>query len=137
MENSVQDISSAKNTVRQLLPLIDEAENSFKSARNWGFIDIFGGGLITDLIKHSRLNNASNTMNKISYLLQELQNELKSITIPVDYRMQMGGFSTFGDFVFDGAIFDIYMQSKIMQSLEQVRILKGKLEQLHSVLNRM
>ncbi len=137
MENSVQDISSAKNTVRQLLPLIDEAENSFKSARNWGFIDIFGGGLITDLIKHSRLNNASNTMNKISYLLQELQNELKTITIPVDYRMQMGGFSTFGDFVFDGAIFDIYMQSKIMQSLEQVRILKGKLEQLHSVLNRM
>ena len=137
MENSVQDISSAKNTVRQLLPLIDEAENSFKSARNWGFIDIFGGGLITDLIKHSRLNNASNTMNKISYLLQELQNELKSITIPVDYRMQMGGFSTFGDFVFDGAIFDIYMQSKIMQSLEQVRILKGKLEQLYSVLNRM
>lgn len=129
MENSVQDITSAKNTVRQLLPLIDEAENSFKSARNWGFIDIFGGGLITDLIKHNRLNNASNTMNKISYLLQQLQNELKSITIPVDYRMQMGGFSTFGDFVFDGAIFDIYMQSKIMQSLEQVRILKGKLEQ--------
>ncbi|NLC93788.1 MAG: hypothetical protein GX677_10100 [Treponema sp.] len=137
MENAVQDITKAKNTISQLLPLINDAENSFKSARTWGFIDIFGGGLITDLIKHSRLNNASITMNKISYLLQELQSELKTITIPVDYRMQMGGFSTFGDFVFDGAIFDIYMQSKIMQSLEQVRILKGKLEQLNSVLNKI
>lgn len=137
MKNAVQDITKAKNTISQLLPLINDAENSFKSARTWGFIDIFGGGLITDLIKHSRLNNASITMNKISYLLQELQSELKTITIPVDYRMQMGGFSTFGDFVFDGAIFDIYMQSKIMQSLEQVRILKGKLEQLNSVLNKI
>lgn len=137
MENAVQDITKAKNTISQLLPLINDAENSFKSARTWGFIDIFGGGLITDLIKHSRLNNASITMNKISYLLQELQSELKTITIPVDYRMQIGGFSTFGDFVFDGAIFDIYMQSKIMQSLEQVRILKGKLEQLNSVLNKI
>jgi hypothetical protein len=137
LENAVQDITKAKNTISQLLPLINDAENSFKSARTWGFIDIFGGGLITDLIKHSRLNNASITMNKISYLLQELQSELKTITIPVDYRMQMGGFSTFGDFVFDGAIFDIYMQSKIMQSLEQVRILKGKLEQLNSVLNKI
>ena len=129
-------INNAKNTIHQLLPLIDEAERKFKSARNWGFLDIFGGGLIVDLFKHSKLNSASNTMNEISYLLKTLQTQLDGLTIPTDYRMQFG-FSSFGDFLFDGAIFDIYMQSKIMSSLDQVRQLRSKLEQLLNMLGRM
>ena len=75
-------------------------------------------------------------MNEISYHLQILQNQLDSLTIPTDYRMKFG-FSSFGDFLFDGAIFDIYMQSKIMSSLDQVRKLKNKLVQLHDMLDRM
>lgn len=137
MENSPQQIQAAKNTIRQLLPLIDQAEHKFKSARNWGFIDIFGGGLITDLIKHSHLNSASIIMNDIQHCLQILQQQLNGLVIPTDYRMQLGGVSTFGDFVFDGAIFDIFMQSKIMSSLEQVRDLKNKILRLDSVLNQM
>ena len=39
--------------------------------------------------------------------------------------------------IFDGAVFDIYMQSKIMSSLEQVRDLKNKILQLDAVLNKM
>lgn len=134
MENSPQQIASARQTISQILPLIDQAEAKFTSARNWGFLDIFGGGLITDLIKHSKLNSASYDMNDIARLLEQLQNQLKGLVIPTDYRMRTGGFSTFGDFVFDGAIFDIYMQSKIMSSLEQVRQLKSKLMQLDSML---
>ncbi|MEE1291037.1 MAG: hypothetical protein UHW86_08410 [Spirochaetota bacterium] len=134
--SNLSNVSSAKNTIRQILPLVDEAERKFKSARNWGFLDIFGGGLIVDLFKHGKLNSANNTMNEISYHLQILQNQLDSLTIPTDYRMKFG-FSSFGDFLFDGAIFDIYMQSKIMSSLDQVRKLKNKLVQLHDMLDRM
>lgn len=134
--SNLSNVSGAKNTIRQILPLVDEAERKFKSARNWGFLDIFGGGLIVDLFKHGKLNSANNTMNEISYHLQILQNQLDSLTIPTDYRMKFG-FSSFGDFLFDGAIFDIYMQSKIMSSLDQVRKLKNKLLQLHDMLDRM
>jgi hypothetical protein len=134
--SNLSNVSGAKNTIRQILPLVDEAERKFKSARNWGFLDIFGGGLIVDLFKHGKLNSANNTMNEISYHLQILQNQLDSLTIPTDYRMKFG-FSSFGDFLFDGAIFDIYMQSKIMSSLDQVRKLKNKLVQLHDMLDRM
>lgn len=130
-------VNAAKNTIRQIIPLLDEAEAKFKSARNWGFLDILGGGLITDLIKHSKLNSASYLMNDIAHLLDLLQSQLQGLTIPTDYRMQTGGFSTFADFVFDGAIFDIYMQSKIMSSLDQVQKLKSKLLQLMDMLGRM
>ncbi|MCR4742137.1 MAG: hypothetical protein K5866_04610 [Treponema sp.] len=137
MQNSPEQIAGARQTISQLLPLIDQAEAKFKSARNWGFLDIFGGGLISDLIKHSKLNSASYDMNQVADLLQRLQGQLNGLVIPTDYRMQMGGFSTFGDFVFDGAIFDIYMQSKIMSSLEQIRKLRDKLIQINSTLSRL
>ncbi|MBO5289872.1 MAG: hypothetical protein J6B11_10845 [Spirochaetales bacterium] len=134
--SDLSNVNEVKNTIRQILPLVDEAERKFKSARNWGFLDIFGGGLIVDLFKHGKLNSANNTMNEISYHLQILQNQLDSLTIPTDYRMKFG-FSSFGDFLFDGAIFDIYMQSKIMSSLDQVRKLKNKLVQLQDMLDKM
>ena len=136
MTNNIKEINDVQLIINQLLPLIDEAESKFTSARNWGFLDIFGGGLIVDLFKHGKLNSANNTMNEISYHLQILQNQLDSLTIQTDYRMKFG-FSSFGDFLFDGAIFDIYMQSKIMSSLDQVRKLKNKLIQLHDMLDRM
>ena len=134
--SDLSNVNEVKNTIRQILPLVDEAERKFKSARNWGFLDIFGGGLIVDLFKHGKLNSANNTMNEISYLLQILQKQLDELTIPTDYRMKFG-FSSFGDFLFDGAIFDIYMQSKIMSSLDQVRKLKNKLVQLQDMLDKM
>ena len=137
MDNNLQYINDAKNIVDQLLPLLDDAERSFRKARNWGIVDIFGGGLITDLIKHMHLNNASNIMTEINYLLRDLQRALGNISIPTDYRMQMGGFSTFADFVFDGALADLWMESKILSSLDQVRQLKNKLLILRDRLNRL
>ena len=109
------------------MPTEDEAENKFRKARNWGFFDILGGGFITDLIKHSNLGAASNIMNQINYLLHDLQRELKEVVIPTDFSMNTASFSTFADFVFDGILADVYMQSKIMTSMEQIRELRSRL----------
>ena len=48
--------------------------------------------------------------------------------------MQIGNFATFADFFFDGVFADVYMVSKIMQSLDEVRRLKGKLYDLKAKL---
>ena len=122
-----KEINDALYIVDQILPLLGEAKVHFKSARNWGFFDILGGGFITDLIKHSKLGNAANVMNRINYLLMDLQRELKDIRIPTGYNMNTNTFSTFADFVFDGALADIYVQSKIMSSLSEVEELERRL----------
>ena len=127
MTNNIKEINDVQLIINQLLPLIDEAENKFRKARNWGFFDILGGGFITDLIKHSNLGAASNIMNQINYLLHDLQRELKEVVIPTDFSMNTASFSTFADFVFDGILADVYMQSKIMTSMEQIRELRSRL----------
>ena len=127
-------ISEAINLTNQILGYVEQAERSLSSARNWGFFDVLGGGFITDLIKHSKLNRARGAMDEVNYLMQRLQQVLGSISLPADYRMEIGNFATFADFFFDGVFADVYMVSKIMQSLDEVRRLKGKLYDLKAKL---
>ena len=120
-----KEIDDVLRIVDEILPLLDDAKSSFKSARNWGIVDMLGGGLITDLIKHSKINNAANSMSRINYLLGDLQRELKDVRIPSNYAVNTGTFATFADFVFDGILADVYMQSKIMSSLNEVETLEN------------
>lgn len=122
-----KEIDDVLRIVDEILPLLDDAKSSFKSARNWGIVDMLGGGLITDLIKHSKINNAANSMSRINYLLGDLQRELKDVRIPSNYAVNTGTFATFADFVFDGILADVYMQSKIMSSLNEVETLENRI----------
>ncbi len=133
-EMQQKEVNDALRVIDEILPMLGEAERKFSSARNWGFFDILGGGFITDLIKHSKLDGAARLMNQINYKLGELQRELKDVQFGTDYSMNTMTFATFADFVFDGAIADIYMQSKIMSSLSQVRDLQNRLINLRSYL---
>ena len=67
----IAQVNQALNLTNQLIGELDQAERQLSSARNWGFVDILGGGIITDLIKHSKLNNAKASMDRVQYLLQE------------------------------------------------------------------
>ncbi|MBQ0167018.1 MAG: hypothetical protein KBT02_07930 [Treponema sp.] len=132
-----KEIDDVQVIIRQLLPLIDQAEDQFRSARNWGILDILGGGTLVDIIKHTKLNKASNCMNQINYLLHDLQRELKDVTIPTDFQMNTASFATLADFMFDGILADVYMQSKIVSSMEQVQELRRRLLILQDRLNQL
>ena len=136
MANDLQ-VNQAINFTNQLISCLEDAERHLSSARNWSFLDVLSGGFITDLIKHSKLSNAKVSMDRVNYLMQELQRVLGAISIPGDYRMNVGGFATFADFFFDSGIVDVYMTAKIMNSLSEVRRLKEKCYDLKSRLNGM
>ncbi len=136
MANELQ-VNQAINLTDQLISELDQAERQLASARNWGFLDVLGGGLITDLIKHSKLNNAKSSMDRVNYLMQELRRVLGGISMPGDYSMNVGGLATFADFFFDSGIVDVYMTAKIMSSLNEVRNLKNRCYELRSRLSSL
>ena len=136
MANELQ-INQAINLTDQLISELDQAERQLSSARNWGFLDVLGGGFIVDLIKHSKLNNAKSSMDRVNYLLQELKRVLGGISMPGDYSMNVGGIATFADFFFDSGIVDVYMTAKIMSSLNEVRNLKNRCYELRSRLSNL
>ena len=133
----IAQVNQAINLTDQLIRELDQAERQLSSARNWGFVDILGGGIITDLIKHSKLNNAKSSMDRVNYLLQELRRVLGGISMPGDYSMNVGTFATFADFFFDSGIVDAYMTMQIMSSLNEVRNLKNRCYELRSRLSNI
>ncbi|MBQ3024491.1 MAG: hypothetical protein IJD23_04180 [Spirochaetaceae bacterium] len=137
MTNNLKEINDVQKIIDEILSLIDEAETKFNKARNWGFFDILGGGFITDLFKHSNLDSASDIMNKINYLLKDLQRELDEVVTPTDFSMNTNTFASFADFIFDGVLADAYMQSKIMSSLKELKNLRSTLLSLKSKLSSL
>ena len=123
--NSVQK-DRALSLTHELIGYLNDAERQLSSARNWGILDVLGGGFIVDLIKHSRLRKAQYAMDCVNRTIKDLRQVLGSINVSPDYSMQVGGFASFADFFFDGCIADIYMTSKIMTSLSEVRRLKER-----------
>ncbi len=126
----ITQVNQALILTDQLISELDQAERQLSSARNWGFLDVLGGGFIVDLIKHSKLSNAKVSMDRVNYLLQELKRVLGGISMAGDYSMNVGGFETFADFFFDSGIVDVYMTAKIMSSLNEVRNLKNRCYEL-------
>ncbi len=96
------------------------AQKELKSAGNWGIADMLGGGLISGLVKHSKMNNASSYMDSAKSDLKRFQNELRDVSVHTDFNIDIGDFLTFADFFFDGIIADYMVQSKINDAKSQV-----------------
>ena len=136
-DDFLQKKTDALCVLDRLVPLVFDAEKRLSHARNWSFIDVLGGFFV-DIFKYLNIGRAKNSMDEADRLLRELSSVLGGMEIPVDYRMQLGGFATFADFVFDGFIIsDVYMAGKILSSLEQVRELKKRLVALQVQLQSM
>ena len=127
-DDFLQKKTDALCVLDRLVPLVFDAEKRLSHARNWSFIDVLGGGFFVDIFKYLNIGRAKNSIDEADRLLRELSSILGGMEIPVDYRMQLGGFATFADFVFDGFIIsDVYMAGKILASLDQVKELKRRL----------
>lgn len=120
MKNESTEIREAIAAGEKALNSLYLAQEKLKSARSWGMFDLFGGGLLSDMIKHSKMNDASKYMEEAKRQLQIFQKELKETKLSVDLRMEVSSFLSFADFFFDGLIADYMVQSKISSAREQV-----------------
>ncbi len=110
--------------IREAIDAADDALNHLYSARkyldsagNWGLLDMFGGGLISGLIKHSKMGDAEREIDNARYALQRFSKELQDVS---GYSsIHIGDFLTFVDFFFDGFVADILVQSKISDGKRQ------------------
>ena len=111
----------AVNAGEQALQSLYAAREKLGSARNWGIYDMLGGGLISTMIKHSKMEDASGLMEQAKQNLHIFQRELRDIQVSFDLRMEISSFLSFADFFFDGLVADYLVQSRIAEAREQVQ----------------
>ena len=130
-----REIKEAKDAGNRALTSLESALKQLESASSWGLFDMLGGGLISGMMKHSRLDDASEYMEQAKYELQCFQKELLDLSIPEDFGIHIGSFLTFADFFFDGIIADWMVQSKISdarlqveQAIEKIQVIMQDLD---------
>lgn len=136
-ENKIREINEARTAGREALYSLQQAEEKLSSARSWGIFDMLGGGLISTMVKHSKINDASDLMEEAQRKLLVFQRELRDVQMPTRFRVQIGDFLTFADFFFDGLIADWMVQSRIGEAREQVREASERVRQMLRLLDDM
>ena len=110
---------------------LEDALDVLNSARNWGLWDMFGGGgLITSLIKHSKMEKASDLIEDAKENLRQFGKELGDIEEYADVDLSTGDFWGFADWFFDGFFSDWAMQNRINDARDQVRRAIDKVDEV-------
>lgn len=115
-----KEVREAVQAGERALQSLYAAREQLNSAKNWGLFDIFGGGFFASMIKHSKLDGASASLEEARYHLQIFQRELSDVCIPQELHINVNGFLSFADFFLDGLIADYLVQSRINDAREQV-----------------
>ena len=128
--NLQKEMNEAIQAGENALCSLRAAREELQKAGNWGIVDLFGGGFVTNLIKHSKMDNASHLMENAKYDLKKFQKELRDVTINTNLSIDCGGFLTFADFFWDGVVADWLVQSKISDAKHQVDDAIAQVEQI-------
>ncbi|MCR4925802.1 MAG: hypothetical protein K5917_05895 [Clostridiales bacterium] len=122
MDNSQyqKEINEAISAADTALICLENTSKYLSSAGGWGIFDILGGGLITSLVKHNKLDNAKVEMERAKQAIKALKKEMLDIDQIAEINLDMGEFLTLADFFFDGFVADWLVQSKIREAERQV-----------------
>ena len=77
-----REMQEAVQAGERVLQTLYAARDKLGSARNWGIFDMLGGGFISDLVKHSKMNDASALMEQAKSDIQRFQRELRDVLTP-------------------------------------------------------
>ena len=103
-----------------------------ESAGNWGLLDMFGGGMFTTFVKHSKMNDAQRYMDRAKRDLAAFSRELADVSETLN--INSGDFLTFADYFFDGFVADMMVQSRIRDAQRQV---DDAIYRVESILSRL
>ena len=132
-----KEVLEAKAVANQVLDLLNDVEKQLKSAKNWGVFDLLGGGFLSSVIKHGKIDKAESLLKMVHKELVRLQKELGDINLSIDSSIKISDFDRFLDIVFDNVISDWMTQSKVNDSLNEVARVKVEINRVLETLSRI
>ena len=150
LEERLADLESQRRELREAVSAGEAARNtadailsSLGSAEGWATWDLVGGGLLSDLAKHSHLDEAQRMVEQLQVQLRRFKTELADVTIQADLQISIDGFLRFADYFFDGLFADWMVldsigqsQSQAQETRNQIQLVLDRLEALQRAADR-
>ncbi|WP_215655781.1 hypothetical protein [Pseudoflavonifractor sp. MCC625] len=115
--NLERELSRALSAAQSARASIRRMSGSLDHARNWGTVDLLGGGLLSTMAKHDHLDDAQHAAQSARYALERLRSQMtalqKAVHVP---QVELSSFAVFADYWMDGLFADWYVQSRIKEA---------------------
>lgn len=116
----LKEVGEAVQAGRAVRYDLNCAQESLRSASNWGTYDLLGGGMVATHVKHNHVDEASEHIQKAQSSLRRFEKELSDVQTTVPIQLDIAGILKFSDYFFDGIIADWLVQGQINDTLDQV-----------------
>ncbi len=146
MERQIAAIENRRKEVREAIDagerahsIAEETLDGLKSAKNWGMVDLIGGGIMSDVIKYDKLKSVKDRTSALQMALRTFRTELADVSSQIEgpLQVEVGEFLHFADYFFDGIFTDWMVYDKIKVSQERAEQtysqIQGILEQLRKM----
>ena len=114
-----REINEAVLAGERALNSLREAKSKLNSARAWGVYDILGGGMISSIVKHSKVNDANEWLEQANRDLRRFAKELRDVPGEEIY-VQAGDLASTLDIFFDNIFSDFIVQNRINEAREEI-----------------
>lgn len=133
MNNNVYDkekeVREAIQAGQRALLSLSNAEQYLNSARGWGTWDMFGGGIFSSMMKHSKMEEAQQSIEQAQRALLRFNQELKDVQMRGNIQINFDGVTKFLDIFCDNILIDIMVQSQIKETQQNVAATKEKVRE--------
>ena len=109
------------------LDSLREAKAKLNSARNWGIYDILGGGMISSMVKHSKMSSANEWVERANRDLKRFAKELRDVDEDGLY-VQAGSLASTLDIFFDNVFSDFIVQNRINEARGEIDRMIDRIE---------
>ena len=120
MKDKNTEIREAIDAGNRALSALEEAARHLQAARGLGLWDMLGGGFLSSLLKHSKMDDAQRAMNRAEQELRAFGRELADVQMSLDFQVNFDGMTQFFDMFCDNFFVDWMVQDQIVQAQEQV-----------------
>lgn len=137
-----QDAANKKSRLKEIEEAIRAGNRAFEKsntvlkhldrAMDYSTWDIFGGGTIADVLKHSELADAQKLVEALQRDLRDFNIELKDVNMDIDSNIdvRVEGFLGFADYWMDGFFVDWTVRNHIEESTSKVNQIKSNIKHI-------
>lgn len=133
----LREVDEALAVGRDALRALDGIDASLEKAEGWGTRDLPGGGLLTDLAKHSPLDSARSAVYELQELLRRYRTELSDVALNADIRLEVGDFLRFADYFFDDIFSGLAVPDRIHSAQGQLSSVRLQAEEVQELLKEL
>ncbi len=120
-ELNISRVKESISTCNRVILSLEKSIRSLESARGWGKVDILGGGFLVTAAKHSKIIRSREEIKNLQREIKALKASLYYVDLPSNIDLEIGAFATFADYFLDGLVADLFVQSKIKDSLNKLK----------------